>query len=317
MNNWKLLLLAIGLFFWSEIRSETFNDCFDLRYMMMDYLKDNSLAVSDSGNYSLDFARELATVNANWLRWTLFGMEVAFKNGNMEEFKRLSAVSSRFILFLEENLDLLGDALYVRNRLMFMYSISRMIVDQNVGNVFITSKNVRDWLPCPKHKMLRENRHILLQEKFKVLLVVGVSINGYRRRTGRLPSDLHELIENKELGLNVSDLYFDGMKIVYVHDSAFWKLGLGGDNCKEEPLYDFMPSVDYVAGMKCEEIWFASNYWEKRRELFDKGFLDSKDIRCRCYLKRNIIYRGSPRKEIFRDRVKDESVGRHCDCKKE
>ena len=102
MNNWKLLLLAIGLFFWSEIRSETFSDCFDLRYMMMDYLKDNSSAVSDLGNYSLDFARELATVNANWLRWTLFGMEVAFKNGNMEEFKRLSAVSSRFILFLEE-----------------------------------------------------------------------------------------------------------------------------------------------------------------------------------------------------------------------
>ena len=78
-----------------------------------------------------------------------------------------------------------------------------------------------------------------------------------------------------------------------------------------------MPSVDYVAGMNCEEIWFASNYWKKRRELFDKGFLDSNDIRCRCYLKRNIIYRGSLSKEILRDRVKDESVGRHCDCKKE
>ena len=70
-------------------------------------------------------------------------------------------------------------------------------------------------------------------EKFKVLLVVGASINGYRRQTGRLPSDLHELIDNKELGLRMSDLYFDDMKIVYVHDSDFWKLRLGGDNCNQ------------------------------------------------------------------------------------
>lgn len=238
------------------------------------------------------FVSRFGKINNEWMRWVLTGAESAFKCGNKEEFQRWITMVSQFVLFLEDNVEVLGSSPYIRHRLQLEYAIARLINSAEEKGLVVLPQDVKSWLPRTKSQLLKENAHIVLQEKFRSLLIVGAGLNAYWRDTHQLPQELRNLLQMGKLGLNAQDLCYEEESIKYVFDEDFWKLRLGGEEGRDEPMRDFLPALDYVAGLKVSEIWFASTYSAKRKELYEKGILESEDVRCACYLKNGIIYRG-------------------------
>ena len=156
----------------------------------------------------------------------------------------------------------------------------------------MTPQDIKRWLPRTANPLFAGNVHILRQDLFRSLLIVGAGINVYWKNRGKLPTTLQDLVKDKDSGLNESDFRFEDARIRYTQDVGFWKLRVGGESREDEPMRDFMPALDYVAGLKCSEIWFASTYSQKRKELFERGYVESSDIRCSSYLKNGVIHRG-------------------------
>ena len=181
----------------------------------------------------------------------------------------------------------------VRDRLSLEYSIARAINGGRAGGVRITPADVRRWLPPVAVPGMADNLHVVRQEMFRTLLIVGAGLETWLGSHGRLPDTLRELLSDGDLRLSETDLAHGGNAVAYRHDGRFWKLKLCDVESAEEPIMDFTPAVDEVAGLQCPEIWFASTYSRKRLELFEKGFIESADIRCRCYLKNGIVHRGT------------------------
>lgn len=240
----------------------------------------------------VDFVSKFGKVNNEWIRWVLTGAESAFKSGDKEEFQRWIMIASQFVLFLEDNVKTLGSLPYIRHRLQLEYALARLINSEEGTGLIVLPQDVKRWLPRTQNDLLKKNAHIILQEKFRCLLIVGAGLNVCWRDTHQLPCELRDLLQIGKLDLDVHDLGYEEMPIKYVFDGAFWKLRLGGEEGRDEPIRDFLPAVDYIAGIKVSEMWFASTYSAKRRELYEKGALESEDIRCACYLKNGIIYRG-------------------------
>lgn len=240
----------------------------------------------------VDFVLKFGKINNEWIRCVLTGAETAFKCGDKEEFQRWIMIASQFVLFLEDNVKNLGSLPYIRHRLQLEYALARLINSKEGTGLVVLPQDVKRWLPRSQNDLLKKNAHVILQEKFRCLLIVGAGLNAYWRDTHQLPSELRDLLQIGNLDLDVHDLGYEEMPIKYVFDGDFWKLRLGGEKGRDEPIRDFLPAVDYIAGIKVSEMWFASTYSAKRRELYEKGALESEDIRCACYLKNGIIYRG-------------------------
>ncbi len=266
------------------------NDAFDVRELAGDPFQ---VEEGDFEKRNVAFVSRFAKLNTDWLRWTLSGAESACRHGHLDEFRRWMTLSSRFVLFQEKNTETLGDAPYIKNRLLLEYSLAHMINEKSPKSIVVTPQDVKEWLPRSKNPIFIGNEHIRQQERFRVMLIIGAGLNNYLRKKGSPPSTLRTLVNGESSSLEEKDLYFEGEKVKYVHEADFWKLRLGGDGSRDEPLRDFMPAIDYISGLKCPEIWFASNYSEKRSELFKNGQIESRDVRCRCYIKNGGIYRGS------------------------
>lgn len=251
--------------------------------------------VADESVYErqkLDVAVQFAKTNADWMQLALTGAETAFKNGDRVEFWRWMSVASQFVSFLDANAGEIGSSPFVRSRLRFEYSLARMINGDTAKGIFVMPQDVKRLLPCATNRAFVGNAHVRRQDEFRSLLIVGAAITAYRNAQGRLPQSLRDLVKGDVIGLNEEDLYLDGELIKYAHDADFWKLRIGGDGREDEPPLDFMPAVDYVAGLKCPEIWFASTYSQRRKELFERGRVNSSDVRCSGYLENGVIHRG-------------------------
>lgn len=268
------------------------DDRFDLCGPDQDQFKEDITGSESDERKNVDFVVQISKMHNGWMKQALTGAESAFQNGNYEAFRRWMSLASRFVLFLEENANELGSSPYVRNRLRLEYSLARMINGSSAKGILVMPQNVKTWLPRTKNPLFHGNEHVSRQEAFRSLLVVGAGVNAYWKHFGKLPQTLKNLIKGNVEDLNEDDLYLKGEHIKYSHEVAFWKLRIGGENREDEPLHDFMPAVDYVAGLKCPEIWFASTYSQKRKELFERGHVESSDIRCAGYLKNGVIHRG-------------------------
>lgn len=238
-------------------------------------------------------ASRFARADREWMRHALTWAELAVACGDFAECDRWMRIAAGFLGLHMENAGTLGDGMLVRNRLSLEYSIARAINGGRAGGVRITPADVRRWLPPVAVPGMADNLHVVRQEMFRTLLMVGAGLETWLGRHGGLPDTLRELLSDGDLRLSEADLAHGGNAVAYRHDGRFWKLKLCDVESAEEPIMDFMPAVDEVAGLQCPEIWFASTYSRKRLELFEKGFIESADIRCRCYLKNGIVHRGT------------------------
>jgi hypothetical protein len=222
--------------------------------------------------------------------------EVAYSRNLEHDFRRWMTIASNYLRFQNESVPLIGDALFVRNRLHFEYSLSRFINKMQTGDISITPDDVRRWLPSTQQTSLAENQHIIRQERFRTLLILGSGVMIYLKKEGRLPPSLEKIKLEDEIGLRDEDKRFQDEEVVYQCEGDFWKLRIG-KAMEKEPLYEFLPAIDRISGLKCDLIWFSSAFTQKRKELFDKGYLRNVDIRCSGYIKDGILYRGRPRKK--------------------
>lgn len=293
MNNWLFSFLITGCFTLTLVPAcLEAEERFDLCGPDQDPFRSDSADECGYERRNIDFTTQFVRINNDWLKLVLTGAESAFRNGNRDEFRRWISLSAQFVVFLEENAHELGSSPYVRNRLRLEYSLARMVNDGPAKGILVMPQDVKRWLPRTANPLFAGNAHILRQDLFRSLLIVGASINVYWKNRGKLPTTLQDLVNDKDSGLNESDLCFEDARIRYTQDADFWKLRLGGGDEKDEPVRDFLPAIDYVTGLKCSEIWFASTYSEKRKELFELGHVWSSDIRCSCYLKDGVIHRG-------------------------
>ena len=240
----------------------------------------------------IDVAVQFARANAEWMQFALTSAEIAFRNGDNVEFGRWTSVASQFLLFLDANAKEIGSSPFVRNRLRFEYSLARMINGDSSKGILVMPQDVKRLLPRATNRVFLGDAHVRRQDEFRSLLIVGAALTAYRNARGRFPQSLQDLVKDSASDLTEEELYLDGELIRYTHDANFWKLRIGGGSHKDEPLLDFMPAIDYVAGLKCPEIWFASTYSQRRKELFEKGRVNSSDVRCSSYLKNGVIHRG-------------------------
>lgn len=238
-------------------------------------------------------AIRFARADQDWMCQALTWAELAAHRGDFAGCDRWMCLAAGFLKFHEANVGILGDGMLVRDRLSLEYSIARAINGGRAGGVRITPADVRRWLPPVAVPGMADNLHVVRQEMFRTLLMVGAGLETWLCSHGRLPDTLRELLSDGDLRLSEADLAHGGNAVAYRHDGRFWKLKLCDVESAEEPIMDFMPAVDEVAGLQCPEIWFASTYSRKRLELFEKGFIESVDIRCRCYLKNGIVHRGT------------------------
>lgn len=284
------------------------DDQFDLCGPRADPFREESHETRSRERQKIDFVSKLGGINEEWLRWVLTGAESAFKSGDGAEFRRWITTASRFVVFLEENAHLMGSWPYVRHRLQLEYALARLINGNGGKGIMVMPSNVREWLPCTKNPLFKENEHVLRQEKFRCLLIVGSGLNAYRSRHRGHPRTLRDLLQDEALKLNEQDFQFANEPVKYVHEDGFWKLRLGGETEPDEPTRDFMPAIDFITGLKRTEMWFASTYSQKRRELFEKERIESDDVRCACYIKNGMIYRGHSLREEEQQSLKDKRI---------
>lgn len=301
MNNRLLSILLIGCLTLNPVSVRLVaEDRFDLCGSDQDPFRRDPVDECGYERRNIDFTAQFVRINNDWLKQVLTGAESASRNGNLDEFRRWISLSAQFVAFLEENAHELGSSPYVRNRLRLEYSLARMVNGSSANGVLVAPQDVKRWLPLTTSHLFAGNVHILRQDMFRSLLIVGAGINVYWKNRGKLPTTLQDLVDDKDSGLNESDLRFEDACIRYTQDADFWKLRLGGGDGEDEPVRDFMPAIDYIMGLKCSEVWFASTYSQKRKELYERGYVRSSDIRCSCYLKGGVIHRGRREESLSR-----------------
>ena len=212
-----------------------------------------------------------ARADREWMRHAMTWAELAVADGDFAECDRWMRIAAGFLWLHMENAGTLGDGMLVRDRLSLEYSIARAINGGRAGGVRITPADVRRWLPPVAVPGMADNLHVVRQEMFRTLLVVGAGLEVWLGSHGRLPDTLRELLSDGDLRLSETDLAHGGNAVAYRHDGRFWKLKLCDVESAEEPIMDFTPAVDEVAGLQCPEIWFASTYSRKRLELFRRA----------------------------------------------
>ena len=238
-------------------------------------------------------ASRFARADQDWMCQALTWAEIAAYRGDFAGCDRWMCLAAGFLKFHEANVGTLGDGMLVRNRLRLEYSIARIINNGRGAGVRVTPADVKRWLPPVAAPSMAGNRHVVRQEMFRTLLVIGAGLEVWLGRHGSLPDGLRELLADGDMRISESDLEHGGDAVSYRHEDDFWKLRLSSVKSAEEPIRDFMPAVDDVSGLQCPEMRFTSTYSQKRLELFKTGFIESTDIRCRCYLKNGIVHRGT------------------------
>lgn len=194
------------------------------------------------------------------------------------------------LCFLSKNAKIAGWAAYESNVARTEYSLARIINGKAGVKIAVTAGEVKRWLPETDGKSTKEFVNL---NRFRALLVIGAAIEQYKREHNHLPENLQTLVDEKTLGVLDSDLSSGGLSIEYRKGPDFWKLRLGRyERRVPEPLEDFIPAVFQIAGSYVDEVWFASSYSQKRKELFARGYLPSEDSYCRCSIKGPIVIRG-------------------------
>lgn len=220
----------------------------------------------------------------------LVDAEMAAATGDRGRVCEAMKAYSRLFEYQDEFLPLIGDAALIESRYQAEYAIARMINDRREGSVRITSEDVVRWLPDVQRDSLAANKHIIRQNDFRTLLVLGALIETRRVRDGVLPDSLDEILDEAPLSAGRKKMVRLTEGDVYTHKGDYWKLRLHGTG--GEPEGEFIPVIDQIAGTVYPEIWFASTYSSKRISLIEEGCLANESPKCKCYFDNGIIRRG-------------------------
>ena len=102
--------------------------------------------------------------------------------------------------------------------------------------------------------------------KFRDMIRIGVAIEDYRRRMGRLPVSLGEL----ELAEDITNNMVRGMKFYYQCENGIWMLRYSGSSCPVE-FNVYIPELDVGKISRwpySECLFLSSDFALKRQQLF-------------------------------------------------
>ena len=202
--------------------------------------------------------------------------------------KCLTFAAMHDVGFLHEHVA--GASVFDCNLARTEISLARVINGKFGRRIEVSAGDIKRWLPEIEEKDSKDRASL---KRFRALLLIGAAIEQYRLAHNRLPDNLMALVDEEGLGIFESDLSSGNLRVEYRIASEFWKLRLGSyERRVPEPIYDFVPAVFQVAGVVVDEVWFASTYTQKRKELFENGCLPSDDPLCRCRLKGCVVVRG-------------------------
>jgi len=220
----------------------------------------------------------------------LSSAEVWACSGDVESYRSTMDAVGDLLRFLLKNEHVAGRSMFDCNLARTENSLARVINGKFGRRIEVSASDIKRWLPEIEEKGSKDRVNL---KRFRTLLAIGAAIEQYRRANNRLPENLQALVDEKDLGIAESDLSSGGLRVEYRIAPAFWKLRLGSyERRGPEPIYDFVPAVFQIAGVVVDEVWFASTYTQKRKELFDNGCLASDDPFCQCRLKGCIVIRG-------------------------
>lgn len=210
--------------------------------------------------------------------------------GDGERYRSIMNKVGDMLRLLLKNDHIVGKSIFDSNFARTEMSLARVVNGRFGKGIAVSANDIRRWLPEFEAKGSRNRVNLA---RFKKLLVIGAAIEQYRREHNMIPDNLQTLVGEKNLGISESDLSLEDLRVEYKVAQEFWKMRLGSfEREVPEPIYDFIPAVFPVAGIVVDEIWFASTYTQKRKELFENGYLPSDDPFCRCQLKGCVVYRG-------------------------
>ena len=210
--------------------------------------------------------------------------------GDSESYRSCMDTVCDLLRFLLRNEQVAGRSVFDCNLARTEISLARIINGKFGRRIEVSASDIKRWLPEIEEKSSKDRVNL---KRFRTLLAIGAAIEQYRRANNRLPENLQALVDKKDLEIAESDLSSGGLRVEYRIAPAFWKLRLGSyERRVPEPIYDFVPAVFQIAGVVVDEVWFASTYTQKRKELFDNGCLASDDPFCQCRLKGCIVIRG-------------------------
>lgn len=210
--------------------------------------------------------------------------------GDSESYRSCMDTVGNLLRFLLRNQQVAGRSVFDCNLARTEISLARVINGKFGRRIEVSASDIKRWLPEIEETGSKDRVNL---KRFRTLLAIGAAIEQYRRAHNRLPENLNALVDEKGMGIAESDLLSGDLRVEYRIASEFWKLRLGSyERRAPEPIYDFVPAVFQVAGVVVDEVWFASTYTQKRKELFDNGHLQSEDPYCRCRLKGCIVVRG-------------------------
>ena len=210
--------------------------------------------------------------------------------GNYEKYRSTMDAVGDMLRLLSKNEHIVGKSMFDCNLARTEMSLARVVNGRFGRGIAVSANDIRRWLPELEDKGSRSRRGL---GRFRTLLVIGAAIEQYRCEYNKIPDNLQVLVGEKNLGISELDLTLGGLHVEYRVEQGFWKLRLGGHvRAVPEPIQDFIPAVFPLAGVVVDEVWFASTYTQKRKELFEKGYLPSDDIYCRCRLKGCVVIRG-------------------------
>ena len=210
--------------------------------------------------------------------------------GDGESYRSCMDMAGNLLRFLLRNEHVAGASVFDSNLARTEISLARVVNGKFGRRIVVSASDIKRWLPEIEGKDSKDRVNLT---RYRTLLVIGAAIEQYRRAHDSLPENLKALVDEEGLGISESDLSFGNMRVEYRTAPEFWKLRLGSyKRSVPEPIYDFVPAAFQVAGMFVDEVWFASTYTQKRKELFENGYLPSDDPFCRCRLKGCIVVRG-------------------------
>lgn len=210
--------------------------------------------------------------------------------GDRKSYCSCMDMVGNLLRFLLKNDHIVGKSIFGSNFARTEMSLARVINGKFGRRIEVRASDIKRWLPEFEAKGSRNRVNLA---RFKKLLVIGAAIEQYRRAHNKLPENLNSLVDEKNLGVSASDLSSGNLRVEYRTVMDFWKLRFGSYERRDpEPVYDYVPAAFQVAGVVVDEVWFASTYTQKRKELFENGYLPSDDVYCRCRLKGCVVYRG-------------------------
>lgn len=216
--------------------------------------------------------------------------EAAALAGDRERFVRHCEMFHQLIDVADAYSDILGTATSRWLRLKIGYVLAKVVNDRRTGVLKLRPCDIRTALPVVMSPQLQGKGWVGAYETFRRMLIVGACLEEILRTKGALPVSLDGVRQVDER--EKRDFY--GTRLSYRVKGNDWMLHSGGIKRKDDtsPWGVFIPCVEQTGGIPTDEVWYASTYSKKRKELYINGSIHDAEPHYRCYMRKRVVYRG-------------------------